>query len=127
MRSHAAGAAVACAVSAMLVAACGEQDRAGTVAKAPPLASAAAIESDPYAIECGHVRDQGRWATATRGATGATADREPVRGLTPPRMSQSVYYAMTELCKGRPATYEPAHAAVRGVSSGRYVALRRTH
>jgi hypothetical protein len=126
MRSRAASAAVAVAVSATLVAACGDQNRAETVAKAPRLASAAAVASDPYSIECGHIRDQLRWAEVTRRATVAIADREPVPGLNRLHMTQSVFYAMTELCKARPPSYQPARAAVRGVSSGRYVVGRKT-
>jgi hypothetical protein len=37
-------------------------------------------------------------------------------------MTQSLFYAMTEICRGQPATLRPARAAVRDVQSGRYVA-----
>ena len=121
MRSYSLAAVGAALV--MGVAACGDD---GTVpaktAKAPSLPSAATLASDPYAITCGHVRDQLKWADATRRATVAIADREPVRGLNRLRMTQSLFYGMTELCNGRPATHRPARAAVSGVESGRYVA-----
>jgi len=127
MRSAAACVAVAVALSALLVAACGGEERsADTVASGPRLASAAAIDGDPYAIACGHVRDQLRWAGVTRRATVAIAEREPVRGLNRLRTTQSLFYAMTELCAGRRATYEPARTAVRAVSRGRYVVGRKT-
>jgi hypothetical protein len=118
-RLTAANVGVAFVLAGTLVAACGADDPA-TAAKAAPLASAAAIERDPYAITCGHVRDQPKWASLTRQATVAIADREPVPGLTRLRTSQSLYYAMTEICKGQPAAHEPARAAVRDVDSGRY-------
>jgi hypothetical protein len=122
-RLTAASVAAAFVVSGTLVAACGNDDPApATTAKASPLASAATIERDPYAIACGHVRDQLEWGEVTRRATVAIADREPVRGLNRLRMTQSLFYAMTEICKGQPASHEPARAAVRGVESGRFLA-----
>jgi hypothetical protein len=112
----AAGVGVALVLVAALFAACGD-DPESTPA---PLASAATIARDPYAITCGHVRDQLEWADVTRRATVAIADRKPVRGLNRLRMTQSLFYAMTEVCKGRPDTHRPAGAAVRGVADGRY-------
>ena len=123
MRSHTLVPAIVAAALAMGVTACGDGDTApATAAKSPPLPSAATLARDPYAITCGHVRDQLKWADATRRATVAIADREPVRGLNRLRMTQSLFYGMTELCNGRPATHRPARAAVSGVESGRFVA-----
>jgi hypothetical protein len=60
------GVGAALAVSAALLVACGgDQDAARVAQKAPQPASAAVIEDDPYAIACGHVRDQLKWADAT--------------------------------------------------------------
>jgi hypothetical protein len=109
---------LAFAVVATLAAACGEDEPDPPTPA--PLASAATIDRDPYVITCAHVRDQLRWADVTRRATVAIADREPVRGLNRLRMTQSLFYAMTEICDGRPANYKPADAAVRGVADGRY-------
>jgi hypothetical protein len=113
---------VALAVSAaLLLGACGQgDDEARAERKAPKLASAQAIEKDPYAIVCGHVRDQQRWASETRRATVAIGDREKVPGLNHLQATQSLFFAMTEVCKGRPASYEPADAAVQGVRQGKY-------
>jgi hypothetical protein len=113
---------VALAVSAaLLLGACGQgDDEARAERKAPKLASAQAIEKDPYAIACGHVRDQQRWASETRRATVAIGDREKVPGLNRLQATQSLFFAMTEVCKGRPASYEPADAAVQGVRQGKY-------
>jgi hypothetical protein len=113
------GAAIA--MSAALLVACGGDDDPAPVAqKAPKLASAAVIEGDPYAIACGHVRDQLKWADATRRATVAIGARERIPRLNQLQTTQSLFYAMTELCKERPASYEPAKAAVEAVRSGRY-------
>ena len=84
------------------------------------LASAAAIEDHPDAIACGHVRNQQKFADATRRATVAIGNRERITGLNPLQATQSIFFAMTELCKGRPASFEPADAAVRAVREGRY-------
>jgi hypothetical protein len=124
MRSHRLTAVAVGIALVTGVSACGDGDTepAAAKAKAPSLPSAAALARDPYAITCGHVRDQLKWAEPTRRATVAIADREPVRGLTRLRMTQSVFFAMTEICDGQPALHRPARAAVRGVQSGRYVA-----
>lgn len=82
--------------------------------------SSSPLDSDPYAIACGHMRDQQRWADATRRATVALSDRERIRGLNRLQATQSIFFAMTELCKGRPASYEPARASVRAVRQGEY-------
>jgi hypothetical protein len=78
------------------------------------------IDEHPYAIACGHVRDQQTWASVTRRATVAISNREKVPGINQLQATQSVFFAMTELCKGRPASYEPAQAAVRAVRAGKY-------
>jgi hypothetical protein len=125
MRSLSLAAAGIGAALVVGVTACGSGNTApATVAKAkaPSVPSAAVLARDPYSITCGHVRDQLKWADATRRATVAIADREPVRGLTRLRMTQSLFFAMTKICDGQPSMHRPARAAVRGVHSGRYVA-----
>ena len=47
-------------------------------------------------------------------------NREPIKGLNTLQATQSTFYAMTELCKGRPAGFQPARAAVKAVESGEY-------
>jgi hypothetical protein len=116
------GALVVCMA---LLAACGGGDEeARTERQAPKLASAAAIDADPYAIACGQVRDQQKWADVTRRATVAIGDRERITGLNRLQATQSIFFAMTELCKGSPASHEPARAAVRAVREGKYRADR---
>jgi hypothetical protein len=111
----------ALAVSAVLLAACGgDDDETHTKAEAQQLASAAAIDSDPYAIACGHVRNQRKWDEVTRRATVAIASRDPLARLNRLQATQSVFFAMTELCKGRPTSYEPARSAVQAIRQGKY-------
>jgi hypothetical protein len=114
-----AGAALA--VTMAFVGACGsDDDMSRATARPAMLPSAAAVETDPYAIACGHVRDQQTWASITRRATVAISDREKIPAINRLQATQSMFYAMTELCKGRPASYQPADAAVQNVRSGRY-------
>jgi hypothetical protein len=114
--------------AAVLIGACGEADtEAPAQAPAPKLAPAGAIEADPYAITCGHVRDQQRWAHVTRQATFAIADRERFRELSRLLASQSLYYALTEVCKQKPVTFEPAKAAADGVRDGTFRVQRPDH
>jgi hypothetical protein len=104
-----------------MLAACGGNDEeARTNTKAAPLASAAAVDRDPYAIACGHIQDQQTWASVTRRATVALADQEQLPDLNRLQATQGLFFAMTELCKGRPPSYQPARAAVRGVREGRF-------
>jgi hypothetical protein len=112
------GVVVACA--ALLAACGGGDDEARVEREVPKLASAAAIDRDPYAIACGHVRAQQKWADETRRATVAIGNRERIRGLNQLQATQSIFYAMTEVCKGRPASFEPAESAVRAVRAGKY-------
>ena len=114
------GVCVAAALAAAMPAACGSDDDPQARAQAPKLASAHVVESDPYALACGHVGDQQKWADVTRRATVAIADRERVPGLNRLQATQSLFYAMTELCKGRRASYEPAAAAARAVRQGKF-------
>lgn len=108
---------VTCA--AMLAAGCGEDESPKAAAKAP-LASAAALERDPHALSCGHVTDQLEWADETRRATVAIADGMRTPGLNRLRRTQSLFYALTELCKDRPASHQPVDAAIDAVKAGRY-------
>ena len=73
-----------------------------------------------HALSCGHVTDQLEWADETRRATVAIADDMRTHGLNRLQKTQSLFYAMTELCKGRPPSHEPVDAAVEAVRSGRY-------
>jgi hypothetical protein len=104
-----------------LLTACGGNGAEPEAKSNPPeLASERAIEGDPYTIACGHVRNQQKWAEVTRRATVAIADRERIPKLNRLQATQSVFFAMTELCKGRPASFEPAKAAVGAVRQGGY-------
>ena len=89
------------------------------------------VDRDPYLLTCGDLALQSTGQDAARlviRAEFALAQvpelRERVEELTLNRTGRSVYYALTEVCKGRGEAFRPAKLAVEGVREGRYVAAR---
>lgn len=76
------------------------------------------LEKDPYALRCGDIRDKVASADITRVVQYALADDAKIKDLTRLQSSQSIFYAITELCKGKPGSYEPAADAITAVRSG---------
>jgi hypothetical protein len=106
---------------ALLATACGSDDAEtpAAIEVADP-AVVRTIEAQPDAIACTQVNDQQTWGRVTRRASTAIADREQIPGLNRLRASQSLYFAMTEVCKGRPASFKPSDDAIAGVRSGTF-------
>jgi hypothetical protein len=50
--------------------------------------------------------------------------RKMVARETLNRTGRSVYYALTEICKGRDPSFKPARPAVEAVREGKYLAAR---
>jgi hypothetical protein len=89
------------------------------------------VARNPYLVTCADLAAQPRSPEASRlviQAEFALAQvpelREVVAKETLNRTGRSVYYGLTEECKGRPPSFEPAKAAVAGVLSGKYRAAR---
>ena len=89
------------------------------------------VARNPYLVTCADLAAQPRSPEASRLVIQAEftlaqdpALREVVKSETLNRTGRSVYYGLTEECKGRPPSFEPAKAAVAGVLSGRYRAAR---
>jgi hypothetical protein len=89
------------------------------------------VARDPYLVTCADIAAQPRSPEASRlviQAEFALAQvpelRRVVAKETLNRTGRSVYYGLTEECKGRPPSFEPAKAAVAGVLSGKYRAAR---
>jgi hypothetical protein len=80
----------------------------------------AELERDPYALRCADIRDKVESARITRIVQYALADDANIKGLNRLQASQSIYYAITELCKSKPDSYRPAEDAIAAVRSGRY-------
>ena len=89
------------------------------------------VARDPYLVTCADLAAQPRSPEASRlviQAEFALAQVPELRGVvakeTLNRTGRSVYYGLTEECKGRPPSFEPAKPAVAGVLSGKYRAAR---
>ena len=80
----------------------------------------AQLEKDPYALRCSDLRDKVASARITRVVQNALAVDAKIRGLNQLQASQSIYYAITELCKSKPGSYQPAEDAIAGVRSGEF-------
>jgi hypothetical protein len=112
-------------VSAAVAAGCGEDASQERAAKAPAVTLAqreAELEQDPYDLACADLADKVASASMTRRAQFALADDARIRGMSRLRASQSIFFAITEICKDKPASYKPARLAIAGVRDGEFVA-----
>jgi hypothetical protein len=98
---------------------CGQEERPEAAAKSRP---AAHVDPNkhPYAITCGDLADPLAAADMSRRATVKLARKADISGLSQLRASQSIFFAMTELCKENDASYTPAEDAVAAVKRGEY-------
>jgi hypothetical protein len=78
----------------------------------------AQLEKDPYALRCSDIRDKVASADITRRVQYALADDARIQGLNRLQSSQSIFYAITELCGSKPGSYQPADDAIAAVRSG---------
>ena len=113
-------------LGAAVAAGCGEsgpeEERA---AKEPSVTLAerqAQLDQDPYDLRCADLADKVASAAMTRRVQYALADDAAIPRLNRLRASQSIFFAITEVCKGKPGTFKPARPAVSGVRSGEFVA-----
>jgi hypothetical protein len=119
-REHAITALLACAALAV---GCGDDSESGSEPAAARVSLAqrhAQLEKDPYALRCADIRDKVASARITRIVQYALADDAKIRGLNRLQASQSIFFAITELCKAKPGAYQPANDAIAGVRSGKY-------
>jgi hypothetical protein len=112
-------------------AACGDDDER-RVPGAPDPTHAQEVARNPYALTCGDLARQPLHPERQKlviMAEFALAREPSLRKLrakeTLNRTGRSVYYALTEICKGRRPSFEPARLAVDAVRSGKYLAARR--
>ena len=89
------------------------------------------VARNPYLVTCADLAAQPRSPEASRlviQAEFALAQVPELREVTAKetlnRTGRSVYYGLTEECKGRRPSFEPAKTAVAGVLSGKYRAAR---
>ena len=116
-----------------LAAGCGEQDEAEQqIRGAPDPAHAQEVDGNPYALTCGDLARQPEHSDSQKlviRAEFALAQepvlRKRVRAMTLNRAGRSVYWAMTELCRGREASFTPGKDAVEAVRQGNYLVQPR--
>ena len=116
-----------------VAAGCGEDEAERRVSGTPDPNHAKEVERNPYAVTCGDLARQTRHPESARLVIHAEfalaqvpALRKQVAKLTLNRAGRSVYYGLTEVCKGRDASFKPARLAVEGVRTGKYrAALNR--
>ena len=109
---------------------CGEAEQRG-VGKPDP-EHVAAVDRNPYALTCGDIARQPEHTERQKLVIRAefALAREPVlrkrvRAMTENRVGRSVYWAMTELCKGQDASFRPGEQAVEAVRRGEYLVQPR--
>jgi hypothetical protein len=97
----------------------------------PAPGHAAAVERDPYQLTCLDLARQEAHSDSARLVIHAEfalarepALREHRRRWTLNRTGRSIYFALTELCKGREPEFKPARDAVAAVREGRFRAAR---
>jgi hypothetical protein len=104
---------------------CGGDDER-RVSGAPDPEHVAEVARDPYALTCGDLARQSLPAgTRLVIRVQAALTREPAlrrrvaeQGFQ--RVNQSIYFALTEVCKGRDPSFRPARLASEGVRRGEY-------
>ena len=89
------------------------------------------VRRNPYALTCRdlarqplHPESQHLVIVAEFALAREPALRDRVAEQTLNRTGRSVYYALTEICKGRPPSFRPAELAVDAVRRGRYQVAR---
>ena len=117
----------------LLAAGCGEDDqRAERVSGTPAPGHAKEVDHNPYAITCGdlarqpeHTESQKLVIRAEFALAREPSLRKRVRAMTENRVGRSVYWAMTDLCKGQDGSFTPGEQAVKAVAQGKYLVQPR--
>jgi hypothetical protein len=98
----------------------------------PDAAHAAEVERNPYAVTCGDLERQPESPEAQKlviraefALARAPELRKRVRAMTENRVGRSVYWAMTELCRGEDASFTPGRRAVEAVQGGDFLVQPR--
>ena len=113
------------ALCAAFATGCGEDTTEERAAATPTVTMAerqAQLDQDPYDLRCADLADKVASAGMTRRVQYALADEAGIPGLNRLRASQSIFFAITEVCKDKPGSYKPARPAISGVRSGEFVA-----
>lgn len=115
-----------------LLSGCGDDgEEQPRVSGTPDPGHAKEVERNPYAVTCGDLARQPKHPESERlviHAEFALAQDPVLQNVvakdTLNRTGRSVYFAMTEICKGRDPSFKPGKPAVQGVLEGRYRAAK---
>lgn len=119
------GCVLGLAAAAALAAGCGDEEEraAGGV---PDSEHASEVARNPYALSCGDLRRQSHpedTRLVIRVQTALTRERALRRRVAEQgfqRVNQTIYFALTEICKGRNPSFRPARLAAEAVRRGEY-------
>ena len=102
---------------AAVAAGCGEDEAPQVQARPTPSVDLAErqaqLEQDPYDLRCADLADKVASAEMTRRVQYALADDAKIPELNRLRASQSIYFAITEVCKGKPELVQARPAGDR--------------
>jgi hypothetical protein len=114
-----------------VAAGCGEEEERD-VPGTPAPQHARDVARNPYALTCGDLARQPQHPESQRlviKAEFALAQepslRKRVAEMTLNRAGRSVYWALTEICKGKEPSFRPARLAVEAVRQGKYLVQPR--
>ena len=121
--------------AAAFVAGCGDDDDDGgdqsRVSGTPQPSHVKEVERDPYALTCRDLARQtlhpesAKLVIRAEFALAQVPELEQVVAReTLNRTGRSVYFGLTQECKGRPPSFKPAKPAIAGVLDGKYLAAR---
>jgi hypothetical protein len=120
-----------CVVLALATGCGGDDEQEPPIAGTPEPGHAREVERNPYALTCGDLARQTRHPESAKlviRAEFALAQlpelRKVVARETLNRAGRSVYYGLTQECKGRDPSFKPARLAIQGVLDGKYRAAR---
>jgi hypothetical protein len=116
----AAGRVALAIATALLLAACGDDSSDGgdadSAAPATTTQTSGAATEEAYDITCAQVGDP----RVSRPAQTALAADAQIPNLSQLQAAQSIFFAMTEICKDESDDFKPARDAIAGVREGRY-------
>ena len=122
-------------IGLVIAAGCGDDDgddrESQRVAGTPEPTHAQKVERDPYELTCRDLARQTLHPESAKLVIRAEFELAQVPELekvvareTLNRTGRSVYYGLTQECKGRPPSFKPAKPAIAGVLGGKYLAAR---
>jgi hypothetical protein len=113
-----------------MAAGCGEDE--ARVEGTPEPSHGSEVDRNPYALTCGdlarqpeHPESQKLVIRAEFALAQAPVLKKRVEKMTLNRAGRSVYWALTEICKGRDASFTPGKRAVDAVRRGKYLVQPR--